>query len=168
MKSIKSASLILTLLAGSLLACNLPILKHADADDLTSNPLSGNCPLSFPKSKLCGSLEWLTPPSLDEEKPGSARLRFWNSETSTASGPYVNPDTAAPGTKVNVKLWMPDMGHGSAPVKIGTSKDAQGNAVTGVFDTQEVYFSMSGHWEIFIQLKQGASVTEQAKLDVTL
>lgn len=180
MKNMKSA-FTLTLLTSFLFACNSPILKHASAEDqkkisgVTATPgaeneprLAAACPLSFPKAKLCANLEWLSPPSLDEEKPGRLRLRFWNSETGAASGPYVNPDSSLSGAKVAVKLWMPDMGHGSSPVKIGVSKDAQGNAITGVFDTQEVYFSMGGHWEVFIQLKQGNTVAEQSKIDVEL
>lgn len=165
---------ILSSLVGLSLACNSPLFKHANAEDqkkitgVNSGPevsadprLAATCPLSFPKAKLCASLEWLSPPSLDEEKPGRLRLRFWNSETGTASGPYVNPDSVLSGAKVAVKLWMPDMGHGSSPVKVGSSD-------TGIFDTQDVYFSMGGHWEVFIQLKQGPTVAEQTKVNVTL
>lgn len=176
MKNTKAILLLITLTA-FLLACESPILNHADANDLrkTSNfdpnsdsRLTSTCPLSFAKSKLCASLEWLSPPSLDEEKPGRVRVRFWSAETGSPSGPYVNVDSQTSGLKVGVKVWMPDMGHGSAPVKVGASKDSQGGAITGVYESQEIYFSMGGHWEVFVQLKQGTAVVEQTKLDVNL
>lgn len=47
-----------------------------------------------------------------------------------------------------VKLWMPDMHHGSSPVKIDAATDAQGRTIPGSYVVSKVFFSMGGHWEI--------------------
>lgn len=47
---------------------------------------------------------------------------------------------------VAVKLWMPSMGHGSSPVKVE-------KIAPGLFKVTQVYFIMSGDWEIRIQIK---------------
>ncbi len=47
---------------------------------------------------------------------------------------------------VSVLLWMPSMGHGSAPVKLDKLGPAQ-------FRVTNVYFIMPGDWEIRLSLK---------------
>ena len=54
------------------------------------------------------------------------------------------------------------MGHGSSPVKIAPG------SVAGVFSATEVFFVMPGEWEIWIQLKEGTKVFDQAKIDYKL
>ncbi|MBL7542435.1 MAG: FixH family protein [Bdellovibrionaceae bacterium] len=54
--------------------------------------------------------------------------------------------------QVDVELWMPDMGHGSAPTHVNRSIDSQGKALTGQYVVSNVYFVMGGLWEIRITL----------------
>ncbi len=163
------------LLAGCL---NSPLLNHADADQVrTPAPAqkqqdkngqgeesavpAATCAFVFTAPDLCASLEWKTQPT-DEQK-GAFVLRFWDSRSGTEHGPYVTP-----GYNVAVKLWMPDMGHGSSPVKVAQAVDASGAAIPGVFNASDVYFVMGGHWEIWVQLKQDKQVISQAKIGYDL
>lgn len=47
-------------------------------------------------------------------------------------------------SEVKVFLWMPDMGHGSAPVKIK-------KLYPGIYELSNIYFIMPGFWEFHIQ-----------------
>jgi hypothetical protein len=144
-----------------LLGCvDSPLLHHANAQK--SDPDQKNeCPLAFARFDACGAIEWRTMPT-NEEK-GAFQISFWNSKTGSASGPYVDP-----GKTVSVKLWMPDMGHGSSPVKITAALDANGAPVPGRYHATEVYFVMGGTWEIWVQLRDGAVVLEEAKIDLSI
>jgi hypothetical protein len=59
-----------------------------------------------------------------------------------------------------VVLWMPDMGHGSRPVKINTAVDASGNTLVGVYAVTKMYFVMGGLWEVRVSLKDAAGNVE--------
>jgi hypothetical protein len=67
------------------------------------------CPLAFPKSGFCASLDWTTP--LAARKKLSFTLKFWKKSGATSSGPYSDPSKTP-----YVELWMPSMGHGSSEV----------------------------------------------------
>jgi len=174
--------LVLTLSLSWLLAgcLNSPLLNHADADQVRAQapaPAQGQqnqngqgeeaavpaatCPFVFADQGLCASLEWKTMPA-DEQK-GAFVLRFWDSRSGTEHGPYVNPAYT-----VGVKLWMPDMGHGSSPVKIAQATDASGAGIPGVYNVTDVYFVMGGHWEIWVQLKQDKQVISQSRIGFDL
>jgi hypothetical protein len=158
----------------ALAGCPSPIVDHRDPPKggaLTENPEkpggpggetpTGACPLVLEKQALCASLTWEKKPA--GEDPGELTVRFWKRAEGTESGPYVTP-----AGKVAVKLWMPTMGHGSTPVKVAPKLDAQGAAVPGVYSATEVGFVMGGKWEVWLQLKDGAQVTDQAKIDVEI
>jgi hypothetical protein len=51
-----------------------------------------------------------------------------------------------------VSLWMPDMGHGSAPTKITPVLDANGQPVVGAYDVTNMYFVMGGAWQVNVTL----------------
>lgn len=55
---------------------------------------------------------------------------------------------------------MPSMGHGSRPVKVEEVSGA-----IGVYDATNVIFIMGGPWEIWVQLKNGSEILDQAKVD---
>ena len=61
----------------------------------------------------------------------------------------------------NIFLWMPDMGHGSSPIKIT-------KLTTGVYDLSAIYFIMDGDWQLRIQLKNGSTILEEQKFEYTL
>lgn len=141
-----------------------PLLHHATASESESSETlaPAACPLAFPAAGLCASLEWARQPI--ESESGTFILRFWRAgEGDAISGPFVDPNG-----RPFVKLWMPSMGHGSSPVQVAQVKDAQNAPVPGVFEATQVYFVMPGRWEIWVQLKQGSQILEQAKLDVEI
>jgi len=137
-----------------------PLLHHADADQGSNqvhNLASSGCALSFPNAGLCASMQWTQTPSDDEG--GQFILRFWSATQGTENGPFIDP-----GQAVGIKIWMPSMGHGSSPVRLAAGVDASGAVIPGVFQGTEAYFMMHGEWEIWVQLKQGRQVLEQAKI----
>lgn len=145
------------LLAGCL---NSPLFNHAKAENsgqrLQLAPRGSDasgCQLSFPQQGFCAKLSWDRFPTDDDA--GEFTLRFWNPSLATEHGPYLTPALT-----VAAKLWMPSMGHGSSPIRIIQTGD--------VYKGSNVYFMMSGEWELFIQLKQDRTVVEQAKLDLEI
>jgi hypothetical protein len=164
MKTLKLSGVMLLLATFS---CHSPLLEHSYAVDLapTSNEeradQSENCPLQFSKHGLCAQLVW--DGALSDESPASFTLRFWNPEIATASGPYVSPVEV-----VFAKLWMPSMGHGSAPVTLVSARGAGGEIIPGVYMGSNVNFIMPGAWQVKVQLKQGATIVEEAILNVQI
>jgi hypothetical protein len=53
-----------------------------------------------------------------------------------------------PGRPLEVSLWMPSMGHGSAPTQVQRSIDSSGQVELGVYVIRNLYFLMSGDWEV--------------------
>jgi hypothetical protein len=156
---------LVALVAFELVGClQSPLLNHANASPSTApqqNKQTSNgdgCDLVFSKVSLCASVTWVKQPTADDQ--GEFTLRFWEPSQGTEAGPYVTP-----AGDVAVKLWMPDMGHGSSPTKVIAETDATGTPVPGVFDVQNIFFVMNGKWRIFLQLKKGGQVVDQAEFD---
>lgn len=140
-----------------------PLFNHINADDLPSKNKESaedsttGCSLLFPTTNLCVRWKWDVMPG---EDPGQGTLYFWDKQNGTSKGPYTHPSE-----EVFVKLWMPSMGHGSAPVQISPETDSNGNVVPGVFKAKNVYFVMPGMWEVWIQLRRDKNVVNQVKFD---
>lgn len=142
-----------------------PLLDHEQASqgDATIQEIvvDSECPFHFPNKNLCASISWEKMPNEDEE--GEFTIRFWKKGIGTKEGPYTYP-----GHAVAVKLWMGSMGHGSLPVKVVQKQNEHGKILEGTFSAKRVYFVMPGDWEIWIQLKDGKDILEQAKIDVEI
>jgi hypothetical protein len=111
------------------------------------------CDFYFKTQDLCAALIWNHESNRDSE--GDFTLQFWN-RTQGENGPasFVDPVAAV----VAVKLWMPEMGHGSQKVKVE-------HLGMGVFKASEVMFVMPGTWEINLQLKDSAQqILDTAKI----
>ena len=67
---------------------------------------------------------------------------------------------------VAVVLWMPSMGHGSAPTQVERAVDAKGDIVPGVFNVKNVYFTMGGDWEVRVILTNQKGQSETASFNV--
>jgi hypothetical protein len=160
-----SAFILLSIISG----CGVsPILNHQDASS-TGSTISGdlgkttqretnasNCPLSFPQHGFCAELIWDSVPN--DRDPASFHLRFWNPQQGTKFyGPFVDPNGS-----IGVILWMPGMGHGSAPVKLSHAKDLTGQNIPGLFSASSAYFVMPGTWDVHVQWKDGSTVSEEA------
>lgn len=92
-------------------------------------------PLTFENGAVNALVTWLQEPQAGT--PVSFKLEW----TDAAQHPL------DPGA-FKIKLWMPDMHHGSSPVKIDAATDAQGRTIVGSYVVSKVFFSMGGHWEI--------------------
>lgn len=51
----------------------------------------------------------------------------------------------APESNLNLKLWMPNMGHGSFPTSVYKISE-------GVYEIKEIFFTMPGRWNLHFQL----------------
>lgn len=148
------------------IACGMsPLLNHSNPNrpqsvtQAVNAPQERTCDWYFKSQDLCATYTWVKEPTREEE--GSFKLIFFK-----AGAPAVNAEPIA--ASVFVKLWMPDMGHGSQKVVTVHSKDSRGNDLPGEFDATEVSFVMSGKWEIFVQLKDSAGkVLDQSKINYT-
>lgn len=83
----------------------------------------------------------------------------------------MNPSLHAPSDladKVEVILWMPHMGHGSAPTLIEKAIDQQGQVIPGGYTVRKMYFVMAGTWEVRVTLTddQGHSETQSFNIDL--
>lgn len=58
-------------------------------------------------------------------------------------------------------LWMKSMGHGSSPVVV--TKIAE-----GIYQLSEIYFTMTGSWQLHVTLNQGNKVVEDSEYDYTI
>lgn len=67
---------------------------------------------------------------------------------------------------IEVALWMPDMGHGSAPTQIDHAVDNEGTIIPGKYSVRKMYFVMGGLWDVQITLtdKNGNQETHQFSL----
>lgn len=103
--------------------------------------------LSFSKSDYSFIVSWV-----DGPKKGASKfiMKTWKNDVGTMNGPYQDLNQ-----NLHIFLWMPTMGHGSAPVKITKLSD-------GEYEVSNVQFIMGGKWEIKFQLKEGAVVSDEA------
>lgn len=69
---------------------------------------------------------------------------------------------------IEVALWMPSMGHGSAPTQVERAVDATGNLLPGVFVVRNVYFTMGGEWEVRVTLIDSDGIQETQIFKVSL
>lgn len=107
----------------------------------------------FKKSNYHFSIDWTQGPGMGESK---FILRSWSPETGTNQGPFKDfPHD------LHVYLWMPSMGHGSAPVKIKKLD-------SGEYEVINVFFIMAGKWDIHFQLKNKEVVIDEVVLPLSL
>jgi hypothetical protein len=67
---------------------------------------------------------------------------------------------------VEVSLFMPTMGHGSAPTQVERVLDSKGNVLPGVFNVRSMYFTMAGDWDVSVTLTDASAVNETQKFSV--
>lgn len=106
----------------------------------------GATDIVFSKAPVRARATWIKGPVLS---PQESMLRLeW---LSNVDGSPVE----APGL-FKVILWMPDMGHGSSPTQLLREMDSQNRPLMGVYRVINMFFVMSGVWEIRVQLKTGS------------
>lgn len=89
---------------------------------------SEECSFIFPRNQICARATWANTPSSHEAGELTVQL---------------SPDFAGSLTGL---LWMPSMGHGSAPVQIEKT-------APGIYRISRIYFIMPGDWEVRLFLK---------------
>jgi hypothetical protein len=62
---------------------------------------------------------------------------------------------------LDVYIWMPDMGHGSFPIKVTRLSE-------GIFELSEIFFTMDGYWDIHFEFIINDEVVEAIKWGLTL
>ena len=92
----------------------------------------------FPSLKIRAQLSWSQPPTSQGAQDFILDLEGNVSEFDS----------------VAIILWMPSMGHGSAPVKIERISDHQ-------YHVRNVYFIMPGDWEVRMVLKKDKQPVDQ-------
>jgi hypothetical protein len=98
-------------------------------------------------------MNWQAMPN--ETAYGSFTFKTFRPNAADGSPIPVDP----PGT-IAVVLWMPSMGHGSAPLAINKLD-------VGTFSASNVFFTMKGDWQIIFQLKSAGAVQDQAIIPIT-
>jgi hypothetical protein len=130
-----------------LLSCgDSPLLNHSTLGDGIGRALENQTALSFTKLNMPFEITWQNGcPSLDNNC--SFTISFANN----------TPD----GAVFFSELWMPDMGHGSSPFDI---------IQTGPNEWQfsEVYFLMTGVWQLKLNMKLNDGSTDEVILTYRL
>jgi len=117
----------------------------------------GHGHLTFAGGKLHAHLSWIQEPSTK----GEARMKLeWHDGETHA--------IIEPALPLAVILWMPAMGHGSAPTQIQRMLDDRGNVILGTYDVRNMYFMMAGPWEVRVKVKyaDGTEETQAWAFDV--
>lgn len=157
MKSIlKSLVLDPSPLIGSALVCSLLIGFLAYANGGHGHPpMAGH--MSFKQNRLHIHASFTNAPTVGPESPLVLE----------AKDPKTHQATELT-DKIEVVLWMPSMGHGSAPTRIERALDSKGQLLTGVFNVRNVYFVMGGDWEVQVTLTDVQGVHETKSFEVSL
>nr|WP_295906238.1 FixH family protein [uncultured Bdellovibrio sp.] len=121
------------------LACARPDYISSEEWQRLNNPATANsCAGEFKTAHLCAILTWTKTPNSTEVQEFVLELQ----------GDVTVADDLA------IILWMPSMGHGSAPVKVEKISATQ-------YRVTNVYFIMPGDWEVRLTLKKSGQVLDQ-------
>jgi hypothetical protein len=137
----------LLLLSG--VGCGLsPLLNHVNEDEL-AKPKSSLGEHTFDHELAYASLGT------------SARLKWLDGPNSPNESKLTIEVAGNAAESVEVVLWMPDMGHGSADTVVTRT-----GATT--FEVTDIYFIMSGLWEVQVRLKTTDGRKEEAVWSITI
>lgn len=115
----------------SLLSCAQPRYENARP---TLQVASSNCPNQLSRSGLCLNWQWEKVPTLEDV--GSLVVQVYRIDPQTRVAQLTSP-----GPEFELVLEMPLMKHGSTPITIE-------NLGPGLYRANEVYFNMTGDWEL--------------------
>lgn len=107
-----------------------------------------NCSIQFQNSHLCLDWKWESAPT--QQKKGTFYFKVYRRNNLDKSPVLL--DLASP---PDVILWMPSMSHGSSPVSVSQED-------VGTYRAHNVFFIMTGDWEIKIQVKENGQVIDEA------
>jgi YtkA-like len=148
-------TLILSMLLATVSCGESPLFNHKmESNNLIKDIVrSESDSLRFKKTDYSFLISWVEGPQM-----GGSRfiMKTWKNDSGSMNGPFQDLNK-----NLHVFLWMPSMGHGSAPVKIKKLGD-------GEYEVSEVQFIMGGKWEIKFQLKNGAQVFDETVVSLSL
>ena len=113
--------------------------------------------LVFANGTVHAHCTWTQGPQTPDES--LLTIEWMNGTTHTPAEP--------PGT-FTVALFMPKMGHGSAPTQAQRVLDKDGHAVEGAYAISNIYFTMGGKWQVNVTLKYADGTEETKTIDVDL
>jgi hypothetical protein len=139
-------------------ACAKP--NYEDSASTNNNSLQDQaqgkiaCQAKF-NSGDCVNFNWQTLPS----ETGFGSFIFKTYRLNLGDGTPVPEDQNG---ELSVVLWMPSMGHGSAPVQVKRLD-------VGTYQATNIFFTMKGNWEIRFQTKNGThDLEDQAVIPYSL
>jgi hypothetical protein len=136
----------------TLISCAQPKYETAAAIESGKNQQSqkvSKCSTKFSISQYCVLWQWEKTPTADES--GVLTLKVVR--------PNLLDDSAVPvdlDSDPTLFLWMPSMGHGSAPNPRVSRIDI------GSYRITDVFLIMPGEWEMKFQIKEGNQVQDEA------
>ncbi len=128
-----------------LASCAQPDYLTAEKADTNNNEKpSEMCEYVFQNSQTCLKAEWKAPPNSTEPAELTVTL------------------TPASSLRLSALLWMPSMGHGSAPVQVIPLEN-------GKYQIARMYFIMPGDWDVRLFLKNEKNeVVDQVFLQLVI
>lgn len=105
------------------------------------------CSFSFTGAVSCAKISWEK--TQTEDETGTFVLQFGNLDSNK------NLVAKDPTQILQVRLWMPSMGHGSSPLTVSKTS-------LGVYRVEGVWFSMPGNWEIQVKLQDENGVVSES------
>ena len=143
-----------SLIVSSFFSVLMLFANSALAHDEGATP-SGH--LKFAKGKLHAHLYWESGPN--DGKPSVLRVEFKDG---------LNHQPQPIESKLSVKPWMPDMGHGSAQTTVAPVTDDKKSSPPGVYRVSNIVFVMPGTWELQFTLTEpnGKKETEKWSVEV--
>lgn len=130
-----------------------PATKTVDHEKAL-NSCEGQQQIRFANLNACGELAWTTGPDVHDESQALLTLKSLSGE----------PLQLSPSANIKLSLWMPSMGHGSAPTSSETLSP-------GVFKLTQIFFIMAGEWELRFEIRDTEkqnTVIDSARLAVDL
>ena len=113
--------------------------------------------LFFQQGAIHAHLFWEQGPNNGTESV--MRIEFMNGHT--------HSPTEIPST-FDLDIWMPDMGHGSAPTQTQRVLNERGEPLPGVYRVNNIYFVMGGAWDVRLKLKEADGKEEMQILKVEI
>ena len=108
-----------------------------------------NCDLQF-SNHVCAGLNWVEGPwkNINGKMISKLELYFWDQNTSSPSGPYLNLST------IPIVEPLMDMDMDYTKASVIQKSDGKQGYLTGVYEVTDLNFSMGGQWYLKITLNK--------------
>lgn len=133
-----------------------PIETPSSSDNPSVNPLTSSDELTWKDSRYHFAISWEKEPVVGENTP--FKIKFWDSYQTNFLGPYSRLDE-----ELCVFLWMKMSSgeHGTSPFEMTKVNSPDGD----YYHFDQVYFIMSGKWELRVRTVSDQSQCNSQKTD---